>query len=40
MKSFSGEREKGVLQAEVLHVQPGRGLVQGWKESGRDVAAG
>ena len=29
MKSFSGEREKGVLQAEVLHVQPGRGLVQG-----------
>lgn len=28
-ESFSDEREKGVLQAEVLHVQPAGGLFKG-----------
>ena len=43
-ESFSGEGEKGVLQAEVLHVQQERGLFKSERESGResgkDVAGG
>lgn len=39
-ESFSGEGEKGVLQAEVLHVRQERGLFESERESGKDVAGG
>lgn len=35
-ESFSGEGEGRMLQAEVLHIQPERGLLKSEKESERE----